>query len=58
MSYKVVFSAEGFDCTAHFDSAIECDIFARMMAGEGRLTRVKVDGMDITDKYVTIIKLN
>jgi hypothetical protein len=58
MKYKVVFSAEFFDCTAWFDSALECDIFARMMANEGRLTMVKVDGLDITDKFVTVIKIN
>lgn len=58
MKYKVVFSAEGFDHTAYFDNAITCDVFARMMANEGRLSIVKVDGLDITDKFVTIIKIN
>ena len=58
MSYRVVFSAEGFDNPAYFDNAVSCDIFARMMASEGRLLSVKVDGLDITENYVTIIKIN
>ena len=58
MKYKVVFSAEGFDNTAYFDNAVTCDIFARMMANDGRLVIVKVDGLDITDKFVTTIKIN
>lgn len=58
MSFKVVFSAEGFDNTAYFDNATSCDIFARMMANDGRLHTVKVDGLDITENYVTIIKIN
>ena len=55
--FYVVFSAEGFDNRAYFDNAVACDIFARMMANDGRLTRVMVDGLDITDKYVDIIVL-
>lgn len=55
---KVVFFAEGFDNTAYFESVIELDIFARMMANDGRLTRVKVDNADITELYVNIIKIN
>ena len=55
---KVVFFAEGFDTTAYFDSVAELDIFARMMANDGRLTRVKVDGKDITGNYVTIVTMS
>jgi hypothetical protein len=66
MDYMVVFSAEGMDNTAFFETAVECDIFARLMAEQGRLVRVKVghfnntrlSGIDITEKYVTIIKGN
>ena len=58
MSYKVVFSANGFDCTAYFDCATDCDAFANLMANDGRLCSVKVDGLDITDNFVTIIKIN
>lgn len=57
MNYKVVFSGEGFDHTAYFDCAHSCDLFARLMAKEGRLLRVKVDGLDITDKFVSIVVL-
>ena len=55
MSYRVVYTAEGFDGSAYFDCAIDCDFFARMMANEGRLLRVTVDGLDITDKFVSTI---
>lgn len=58
MDFKVVFSAEGIDHTAHFDNANSCDVFARMMVNEGRLHTVKVGNMDITENYVTIIKGN
>ena len=58
MSYKVVFSGEGFDHTAYFDCAMSCDLFARLMANDGRLLRVKADGQDITDKYVATITIN
>lgn len=57
MSYKVIFSGNMFDHTAYFDCAIDCDFFANLMASEGRLVRVIVDGLDITDKFVTIINL-
>lgn len=55
MNYRVVYSAEGFDNSAYFDTASECDIFARMMADGGRLVRVVADGLDITDKFVTFV---
>lgn len=58
MNYKVVFSAEGFDNTAYFDNMVSCDIFARMMAVEGRLVRVKINGIDVTEKYVDIIDIH
>ena len=54
---KVVFTAEGLSCTAYFESVCDLDIFARMMANDGRLSRVKVDGADITEEYVGIIPL-
>ena len=66
MDYMVIFSAEGMDNTAFFESATECDIFARMMVEQGRLVRVKVGhfsntrlgGIDITENYVTFVKGN
>ena len=62
MDFKVVFSAEGFDHTAYFDCAMSCDVFARMMANDGRLLIVKVKGLngyvDITHHYVDTVLLN
>lgn len=55
---KVVFTAGGMDNTAYFDSVLDLDNFARMMASAGRLTCVRIDGMDVTEEYVTIIKGN
>lgn len=58
MKFKVIFSAEGFDHTAHFATASEMDVFARMMANDGRLTKATAGDMDVTGWYVTIIKAN
>ena len=58
MAYRVVFTGFGMDNVAWFDSACDCDAFAQLMADAGRLTRVQVDGLDITDKYVKIIVIN
>lgn len=55
--FKVIYSYIGFDCTAYFDSAIDYDAFATMMAEQGRLVRAIAHGEDRTEMYVSVIKI-
>lgn len=56
MDWEVVWTDNGYH-RAYFDNAIDSDAFAQLMANEGKLYSVKVAGLDITEQYVTIIRL-
>ena len=55
---KVTFTANGLYETAYFDSVLALDTFARMMANDGSLYSVKVDGNDITENYLTFVTIS
>lgn len=55
MKFSVTYSGNAYDCTAYFDSAVDHHDFATMMAEQGRMIRAMADGLDITDKFVTIV---
>ena len=57
-NYRVDFVAEGFSCTAYFDCVIDFEIFARMMASEGRLVKAIGISLDVTERFATLIRGN
>ena len=57
MNYKVIFSGDCFDCEANFESSVDCTVFAKLMAKDGRLVRVVALGEDITKEFINIVSM-
>lgn len=57
-NYSVVFTGEGFNHNAFFQDFMAFDLFARLMAADGRLMYAKVGDKDVTEEYVTLVHIN
>jgi hypothetical protein len=55
--YKVVFSSNCCNCYAFFNSVTDCQVFAELMAKDGRLIRVTENGKDTTRNYITVVTM-
>lgn len=56
MKYTVTFTNEGFYHKAYFEDAVSCNAFARLMIQYGMLISVIVDGLEITEQFIDIVR--